>query len=50
MPVVDRFLVVPSFGLVVGAFIFSALLGVLFGLYPANKAASMQPVDALRTQ
>ncbi len=50
MPVVDTFLVTPSFGLVVGAFLFSALLGVLFGLYPANKAASMQPVDALRTQ
>ena len=50
MPVVDTFLVTPSFGLVVGAFLFSALLGVLFGLYPANKASSMQPVDALRTQ
>lgn len=50
MPDVDAFLVMPSFGLVVGAFLFSALLGILFGLYPANKAASMQPVDALRTQ
>ncbi len=49
-PVVDTFLVTPSFSLVVGAFLFSALLGILFGLYPANKAASMQPVDALRTQ
>ncbi len=50
MPKVDAFLVMPSFGLVLGAFLFSALLGILFGLYPANKAASMQPVDALRTQ
>lgn len=50
MPVVDTFLVTPSLPLVIGAFLFSALLGVLFGLYPANKAASMQPVDALRTQ
>ena len=50
MPKVDTFLVMPSFGLVLGAFLFSALLGIIFGLYPANKAASMQPVDALRTQ
>lgn len=50
MPEVETFLVVPSAPLVLGAFIFSALLGVIFGLYPANKAASMQPVDALRTQ
>ena len=27
---------------------FSVLIGVLFGLYPANKAASKKPLDALR--
>ncbi|MGU3471539.1 ABC transporter permease [Paenibacillus sp. D51F] len=30
------------------AFLFSAAVGVLFGLFPANKAASLRPVDALR--
>lgn len=50
MPEVERFTVLPSPALVIGAFLFSALLGIVFGLYPANKAAKLQPVDALRTQ
>lgn len=40
----------PSIPIVIGAFLFSVLLGIVFGLYPANKASKMQPVDALRTQ
>jgi putative ABC transport system permease protein len=31
-----------------GAFVFSALLGVVFGFFPARRAARMRPIDALR--
>ena len=40
----------PSSMITIGAFTFSVVLGVLFGLYPAIKASSLQPVDALRAE
>ena len=38
----------PSFGITVGAVLFSVVLGIIFGLYPAIKASGLQPVVALR--
>ena len=34
-------------GVVMVAVVFCFLIGVVFGLYPANKAAKMKPIDAL---
>ena len=46
----DAAMLLPGTTITIGAFLFSVVLGIIFGMYPAIKASGLQPVVALRAE
>ena len=45
-----KMMLFPDSTLALGAFAFSVILGIGFGMYPAAKASGLTPVEALRVE
>lgn len=43
-------IVLPAVPMMIGAFCFSAGIGIFFGFYPAYRASKLNPIDALRNE
>ena len=50
LPIVEKWPVVLSGHWILISVIFSVLMGISFGVYPAIRAARLSPIDALRTE
>ena len=48
--ILDGLSLLPDLRITLGAFGFSVVLGLLFGMYPAIKASGLPPVAALRAE
>ena len=42
--------IVVSWMATLAGFVLSALVGLIFGIYPASKAARLEPIEALRSE
>ena len=39
----------PNIGITIIAFLSSAIIGIIFGIFPAYRASKLNPIDALRS-